>query len=70
MKLLVLGLLAVLLIILSAAIGMFFFWLGWNAFVAPTFAMPEVTLWQSFCAMLILGVIGGAFKTSINAKSD
>ncbi len=70
MKILMIGLLAIILIILVAAIGMIFFWLGWNAFVAPIFAMPEVTLWQSFCAMLIIGIVGSAVKASINAKSD
>lgn len=69
MKLLVVVLLALALIVAVAAIGMVFFWLGWNTFVAPTLGMPEVTLWQSFCAMLILGIIGSAFKTSVNARS-
>ena len=68
MKLLIVVLLALTLIVVVAAIGMAFFWLGWNTFVTPMFSMPEITLWQSFCAMLIIGTIGGAFKANVTSK--
>ncbi len=68
MKILVTLIVAVLLIVIVALIGMFFFWAGWNIFVSPAFAMPTITLWQAFCAMLIIGVVGSAFKQSIKTE--
>ena len=68
MAIILVTLLAVGLIVLVALIGMFFFWFGWNVFVSPIFGLSEITLWQSFCAMLIIGVIGSAFKDNISSK--
>ena len=61
-------LLVTVLIVVVAVIGMFFFLLGWNVFVSPIFGIQEITLWQAFCAMLIIGIVGSAFKTNMSNK--
>ncbi len=65
MKILSVVLGAIVFIVLVALIGTFFFWIGWNIFISPVFALPPITLWQAFCAMLIIGIVGGALKSNI-----
>ena len=57
-----------LVIAVVAGLGALFFMMGWNFFFSPVFSLPIISFWQAFCAMLIIGIVGGAFKTSIGSK--
>ena len=40
----------------------------WNAFVPDIFHLATLDMTHAFCAVLILGIIGGAFRSVSSSK--
>ena len=51
------------------AIGAFVFMLIWNAFIPVAFNGPVLSYPVAFAGWLLLGMVGGAFRSSISAVS-
>lgn len=41
---------------------------AWGTIAVPVFGAPIITYWQAFAAMVLLHIIGGAFKSSRSSK--
>src|SRR5271166_1000358 len=73
MKVLGLIIIGLILVIVTALLGMFFFYAGWNWGVVPAIAgTSPVTIFGAFWLSLGISSIGGMFKSSltVNSKDD
>lgn len=50
---------------LSALFGLVFM-LAWNAVAVPVFDAPKLDFWQAWAVWILVGLIGGAFRSVVS----
>lgn len=50
-------------------IGGFILMLAWNAFLPPLFGVPVIAYWQAVAGLVLLTLIGGAFRSNTTVQS-
>jgi len=48
--------------------GAFVFQWAWAMVAVPLFHMPELTYWQAFAAMVLINIVGSAFRSASKGK--